>query len=42
VLPACLNVGVVEALWHRPLAYHQMAALVWYAVCGSFMLAAGR
>jgi membrane protease YdiL (CAAX protease family) len=40
VLPACLIVGVAEALWHWPLAYHQMAPLVWYAVCGSFMLAA--
>jgi membrane protease YdiL (CAAX protease family) len=40
VLPACLVVGVIEALWHWPLEYQQMAALVWYAVCGSFMLAA--
>jgi len=40
VLPACLIVGVIEALWHWPLEYQQMAGLVWYAACGSFMIAA--
>jgi uncharacterized protein len=40
VLPACLIVGVIEALWHWPLEYQQMAGLVGYAVCLSFLFAA--
>jgi len=40
VLPACLIVGVIEALWHWPLEYRLMGPLVWVAICMSFMIGA--
>ena len=40
VLPACLIVGVIWALWHWPLAYQVMGGLVWVAICMSFMIGA--
>jgi membrane protease YdiL (CAAX protease family) len=40
VLPACLLVGIIEALWHWPLEYNVMGGLLWVAICGSFMIGA--
>lgn len=38
VLPACLLVGIIEALWHWPLEYQVMGSLLGAAICMSFML----
>jgi membrane protease YdiL (CAAX protease family) len=43
VLPACLIIGVVEAIWHWPIEYQvllQFPGLVWAATCMSFMMGA--
>jgi len=40
VVPACLIVGLIEALWHWPLEYQVMGPLMGAAVCMSFMIGA--
>lgn len=40
VLPACIIVGIIEALWHWPLEYQVMGSLLGAAVCMSVMIGA--